>query len=119
VTRSRASQLRFHLLRFHVLPWVLAALLLRASIPMGPMDTTLAAAMCSSQDMSETLEIPGQAPGVHCDYCPLPPPAPPPALIAAVTFSIAALELPLPAHEAPVTRFALHRAQIPRAPPLA
>lgn len=101
-----------------MLPWVLAALLLRAAIPMGPAGTSMAAAMCSSQGMTETLEIPGRAATVHCDYCLIPGAALPPALTAPAVSDAPATLLRFTAHDAPVSRFALDRAQIPRAPPL-
>jgi hypothetical protein len=100
------------------LPWVLAALLLRAAIPMGPAGTAMAAAMCSSQGMTETVEIPGQPTPAHCDYCLIPAAAAPPTLGPGTFLATPAALLPHRAHEAPVSRFALERTQIPRAPPL-
>jgi hypothetical protein len=114
VTPSRAFSLKFHLT-----PWVVAALLLRAAMPMGPMDITLSAAMCSSQGLSETLEIPGSPHPVHCDACVIPAPAMPPALAQLPDFLYTAPEIVITIPDAPIDRFALHRAQIPRAPPLA
>jgi hypothetical protein len=113
------SPSRAYTLKFHVTPWVVAALLLRVAMPMGPMNTMLAAAMCSSQGLAETVEIPGSKLPVHCDACVIPAPAMPPALAQHPDFAITAPAIAFTLHDAPIDRFALHRAQIPRAPPLA
>lgn len=117
----------------YLLPLVISALVLRALIPAGFMPGagegfSLSAAMCNAPSTgaprSETIEIPGAdaptaAAAMHCDFCLVPvlgaafslPTVQPPAAIAFVS---------LPARtDAPVSRFALDRAQTPRAPPLA
>jgi len=116
----------------YLLPLVIGALVLRALIPAGfmpgfGMGTSLTAALCNAPATgnagTEVIEIPGAglpagAGAMHCDFCLLPMMAaanaplslPPPA---AIGFE------PLPPRaDAPASRFALSRAQIPRAPPL-
>lgn len=78
MTRLRSLRIR-HL----VLPFVLAALALRAFIPAGAMpdangNLSFETKMCSTLDgsRSETAELPGEAPaasGPHCEFCGLPP----------------------------------------------
>lgn len=111
--------------RDYLLPLVIGTLVLRALIPVGfmpgaMMGTTLTAAMCSSPAApagTERIEIPGTAPVPHCDFCLttlLGPPSvqPPLASRAAVVAEILSERA-----DAPTSRFALVRAQIPRAPP--
>jgi hypothetical protein len=116
----RVSRPSSYTLRFQVLPWVLGALLLRASIPAGFMPMpggSLSAAMCSTQGMaSEIIEIPGGAPAAHCDYCVAPSLATPPAL-PDPTNTFQAVEPSSDDYAAPQSRFALIRAQSARAPP--
>ena len=117
----------------YLLPLVISALVLRALIPAGFMPGTgegfsLTAAMCNAPSTGaprvEIIEIPGaDAPlataTMHCDFCLVP--------VLGAAFASPALKtsekilsVPLPARvDAPVSRFALSRAQIPRAPPLA
>ena len=110
----------------YLLPLLIGALVLRALIPAGfmpgGMGLSLTAQLCNAPATgnpgTETLEIPGAGMGAtHCDFCLLPlmaatqaPPAlqPPPA----IAFSSLAART-----DAPASRFALQRAQIPRAPP--
>lgn len=117
--------------RDHLLPFVIGALVLRALIPAGFMPTpsaglSLVATMCASPALgvagNEIIQIPGgTAAGghsAHCDFCGLPMLGTPSAL--AHLGSAYAVEFRLlPARvSAPHSRFALQRAQIPRAPPL-
>jgi hypothetical protein len=117
----------------YLLPLVISALVLRALIPAGFMPgtgaaTSLTASLCNAPATgnagTEVIRIPdGGLPmgtgGMHCDYCLVPllaaayalPVVEPPA---AIEFEPVAQRL-----KAPVSRFALRRAQIPRAPPLA
>ena len=116
----------------YLLPLVISALVLRALIPAGFMPGTgegfsLTAAMCNAPatgaPRAEIIEIPGadapQAAAMHCDFCLVP-------VLGAAFVSpalqtsdkILSVALP-PGVDAPVSRFALSRAQIPRAPPLA
>ncbi|MDF3018752.1 MAG: hypothetical protein K0Q92_55 [Steroidobacteraceae bacterium] len=117
----------------YLLPLVISALVLRALIPAGFMPGTgeglsLTAAMCNAPSTgaprAEIIEIPGAdapmtAAVMHCDFCLVP--------VLGAAFASPALQaserilsVPLPARaDAPVSRFALSRAQIPRAPPLA
>jgi hypothetical protein len=119
VTTSHARFRR--LLRIHVLPWVLGALVLRAMIPMGFMPgggTTLAAVLCSTQGLeTERIDIPGSALSMQCDFCLLPAFAAPPAESAE---GVAARVATLPswAPETLAHRFELLRAQTARAPPV-
>jgi hypothetical protein len=117
----------------YLLPLIIGALMLRALIPVGFMPgsgagTSLTAALCNAPATgnagTEVIQIPdGEIPmgmgGAHCDYCLVPmlgaaysPPSLEPP--AAITFEPLAERV-----EAPASRFALQRAQIPRAPPLA
>lgn len=115
----------------YLLPLIIGALVLRALIPVGFMPAsaglTLTAALCNASGTggagTETLEIAGRAPsGVHhdhCDFCLVP--------VLAAAYSLPGIEPPAAVEEtpqgiaqnAPAARFALARAQIPRAPPLA
>ena len=59
-----------------MLPFVLAALALRAFIPAGFVadangSLTFAAQLCSTQDpgQSGTIELPGESPAPHCERC--------------------------------------------------
>jgi DUF2946 family protein len=114
----------------YLLPLVISALVLRALIPVGFMPgsgagTSLTATMCNpvnGKSGTEIIEIPGGLPAgtgaMHCDYCLSP------VLAAAFAFPVivgsdAVASRPSSARiDAPVSRFALSRAQIPRAPPL-
>jgi hypothetical protein len=113
----------------YLLPLVISALVLRALIPVGFMpgsgaSFSITARMCNAVEgaRSETLEIPG-APGaavvMHCDYCVLPVLGAAAAAPAMVSPQVAFLAPPASGVDAPPSRFALQRAQIPRAPPLA
>jgi hypothetical protein len=108
-------------MRFHVLPWVLGALVLRALIPIGlmPGSTSLTAMLCGSQARSERIDIPGAAPLVHCDDCLLPMLGAPPTLSAAWSPPSPGDHSAIVTTTGPHSRFALVRAQIPRAPPAA
>jgi hypothetical protein len=117
---SLLADMRTEAFRARVLPLLLGALVLRAMIPMGYMPAdgmSLSAAMCSMRGGTESIEMPGTG-TVHCDYCVAPPlcapPAPPTITVVARIHS----ELAPARHEAPAPRFALQRAQIPRAPPV-
>ncbi|HEX6638942.1 MAG TPA: hypothetical protein VF033_14900 [Steroidobacteraceae bacterium] len=115
----------------YLLPLVISALVLRALIPVGFMPgsapgLSLTATLCNAPATgnpgTEVIEIPGAPPGMagmHCDFCLVPllgAASAPPSLTppAAIAFE----PLPEPA-SAPAARYALPRAQIPRAPPLA
>ena len=112
----------------YLLPLVLGALVLRALIPAGFMPRMSAggsftALLCNApatgQPRSEIIEIPGAEPVVHCDYCVVP--------VIGAGFTLAHLTaqpaIPFLARavqpDAPHSRFALERAQTPRAPPAA
>jgi hypothetical protein len=115
----------------YLLPLVISALVLRALIPVGFMPAaagvSFTAMLCNvpaTSARTEVLEfpgaeIPGASPAMHCDYCALP------MLGAATTLPVTpacpaiSLETPAAVPDAPFSRFALQRAQIPRAPPLA
>jgi hypothetical protein len=117
-----SSYTRFRrLLRIHVLPWVVGALVLRAMIPMGFMPaegTTLGAVLCSTQGLqTEQIEIPGPPSSMQCDFCLLPAFAAPPAATAG-GMGAAQDSLLSQAHEALPHRFSLDRAQSARAPPV-
>jgi hypothetical protein len=117
-----SSHTRFRrLLRIHVLPWVVGALVLRAMIPMGFMPaggTTLAAVLCSTQGQTtEQIEIPGAAASMQCDFCLLPAFAAPPAASAGGLGESAAV-VPDRANAALPHRFSLDRSQTARAPPV-
>jgi hypothetical protein len=117
--------------RHQLLPFVLGALVLRALIPAGFMPgpsagLSLVAMMCASPAPgaagTELIEIPGGMPvssHSHCDFCGLPMLGAPDAAVQLP--SSPAIEFhSLPERvNAPHSRFALARAQIPRAPPLA
>jgi hypothetical protein len=117
------SRLRSKRLRSNILPPLMAALLLRALIPVGFMPgfadgASFTASMCSSQGTGETIEIPGDHAKPHCDYCVAPLFGAPLALqrchapASASQALNARVDSQLPA--AP-----LARAQSARAPPLA
>jgi hypothetical protein len=120
----------------YLLPLVISALVLRALIPAGFMPghgagLSLTATLCNTPSQpdsgraeTEVIEIAGSGMpsgvgAMHCDFCLVPvlgavytfPPFAPPAAISADSSA----ERP----DAPPSRFALDRAQIPRAPPLA
>jgi hypothetical protein len=117
-----SSHTRFRpLLRNHVLPWVVGALVLRAMIPMGFMPAegaTLGAVLCSTQGAkTEQIDIPAPAPSMQCDFCLLPAFAAPPAATAAGIGERVAVVVS-PAHDTLPHRFPLDRAQTARAPPV-
>lgn len=117
----------------YLLPLVIGALVLRSLIPAGFMPVggeglSLTAAMCNAfstgAPRTEIIEIPGAetpAPSaaMHCDFCLVP--------VLAAGFALPASQTPIAiaffsraaSEDAPASRFALDRAQIPRAPPLA
>lgn len=111
----------------YLLPLLLGALVLRALIPAGFMPGTgagfsLTAMLCNApagDARSETIEIPGAITAAHCDYCVVP--------VLGASLTVPALSpgrtlftsIPQRLLPAPHSRFALIRAQIPRAPPLA
>jgi hypothetical protein len=117
----------------YLLPLVIGALVLRALIPAGFMPgggagLSLTAQMCNTSvtgaPSTETIEIPGAgapmtAAAMHCDFCLVP--------VLAAAYSLHVPQSPgaiafasqSARDDAPVSRFALDRAQIPRAPPLA
>jgi hypothetical protein len=111
----------------YLLPLVLGALVLRALIPVGFMPGmstgfSLTALLCNAPATgarTETIEIPGAITAAHCDYCVVP------VLGAGVTVPTVsagpAVSVLIPPRRlaTPHSRFALARAQIPRAPPLA
>ena len=116
--------------REQVLPFVIGALVLRALIPVGFMpgpgsNLSLAAMLCAPPGLiagTELIEIPGGMPASghsHCDFCGLP-------MLGAlpVDTQLASPDTiestPVPSRvDAPHSRFALERAQTPRAPPRA
>jgi hypothetical protein len=115
----------------YLLPLVIGALALRALIPVGFMPgdgnaLLISAMLClpagapaDANARSEQIEIPGAAHAQHCEYCGLPlaaPAFPPPMLDTRVA---GVFEIPQLGTQAPHPRFALDRAQIPRAPPAA
>jgi hypothetical protein len=114
----------------YLLPMVIGALALRALIPAGFMPgdgnaLSITATLCvpagpvDENGRTEQIEIPGAAHAMHCEYC-VSPASGPPALLATVNTPLAGVvELPPAQLEAPHSRFALDRAQIPRAPPRA
>ncbi len=105
-----------------MLPWVLAALVLRALIPAGFMPmagTSLAAAMCSTLGMpTELIEVPGTTPQLHCDYCVAPAVGASPALPAGPVLE-RGVEPSRRTHDTPRLRLPLDRAHPARGPPLA
>jgi hypothetical protein len=111
-------------LRTYVLPLLLGALALRFLIPTGFMPgsgdgTTLTVSMCSTQNKSEVIKIPGEPAKPHCDNCLMPsvgPPLSPFNIAGPVAVPQRSL---LPLHESQVLETPLARAQIPRAPPSA
>jgi hypothetical protein len=119
VSRSHTQFQR--ILRIHVLPWVLGAVVLRAMIPMGFMPaegTTLGAAMCSTQGLViEEVGIPVPAATMQCDYCLMPAMAAAPAA-SAVTRIEPIAGTPRSGYESPTFRHALDRSQSARAPPV-
>jgi hypothetical protein len=116
VNRSRALASPF-------LPLVLGALVLRALIPAGFMpamgSTVLEAMMCApgSGERTENVEIPGGSTSVHCDFCVMPTLGSAPATSLFSVSSQPHEALPSARSQAPASRFALVRVQIPRAPP--
>jgi hypothetical protein len=113
----------------YLLPLVIGALALRALIPMGFMPgdgnaLSITAALCmpaggTEQAGSEQIELPGTAHTMQCEYC-LSPLSGPPLLLATADAPLVHDFQSFPAHLlAPHSRFALDRAQIPRAPPSA
>ncbi|HUQ11148.1 MAG TPA: DUF2946 family protein [Steroidobacteraceae bacterium] len=117
----------------YLLPLVIGALVLRALIPVGFMPgsgarTSLTASLCNAPATgnagTEVIRIPdGELPmgtgAMHCDYCLVPMLATACALPALQPATAIDFEPAAERNEAPVHRFALLRAQIPRAPPLA
>ena len=116
--------------REYLLPLVIGALALRALIPMGFMPgdgnpLSISAQLCipasdpGDGTRTEQIELPGTAHAVQCEYCLLTLAGPachqatPEARLARVP-QISPARL-----DAPYSRFALERAQIPRAPPSA
>jgi hypothetical protein len=115
----------------YLLPLVIGALALRALIPAGFMPgdgnpLSISATLClpagtraDTNARTEQIEIPGTAHAQQCEYCALPlaapafPPPMPDTRVAGI------LEIPEIGAQAPHSRFALDRAQIPRAPPAA
>ena len=113
----------------YLLPLVIGALALRALIPMGFMPgngnaLSITASLCApgggaDDTGTEQIELPGTAHAMECEYCLSPLPGPPLLLVTADA-PLAHDFQPLPAQLlAPHSRFALDRAQIPRAPPRA
>ena len=113
----------------YLLPLVIGALALRALIPMGFMPgdgnaLSITAALClpaggAGDTGTEQIEIPGTAHAMQCEYC-LSPLSGPPLLLVTADAPLAQDFQSSPAHLlAPHSRFALARAQIPRAPPSA
>lgn len=110
-----------------MLPFVLAALALRAFIPAGAMpdgngDLSFQTKMCSTQggDSSETAELPGEAPavpGMHCEFCGLPPLGAPFAQTHRIPGSLP--DLPPADVTAQISEFTPARAPSARAPPAA
>jgi hypothetical protein len=108
--------------RSYVLPVLLAALALRFLVPHDFMaasseGTTLTAAMCSTNSLQESIEIPGEPAKPHCDNCLLPSLGP--ALAPFNVASILEVTKPplLPHHASQIPDAPLARAQIARAPP--
>jgi len=115
----------------YLLPLVISGLILRALIPAGFMPggaTLLTAALCNApltgETRYETLSIPeGEFPAgmakMHCDFCLAPLWAPAFAVPTLARADAIGFQILPEGAEAPAPRFALQRAQIPRAPPLA
>ena len=122
--RAVISRLRSMRLRANVLPLVLAAMMLRALIPVGFMPgsedgVSLAASMCSTQPgKTETIEIPGEHGKPHCEYCVASPLGAAPAFVAPGITAAAAPAL-LPTTVSQTRKSFLARAQTARAPPRA
>ena len=113
----------------YLLPLVIGALALRALIPMGFMPCngnalSITASLCTpsggaDDTGTEQIELPGNAHAMECEYC-LSPLSGPPLLLVTADAPLALDFQPSPSHRfAPHSRFALDRAQIPRAPPRA
>jgi hypothetical protein len=113
-------------LRTHVLPWMLAAMLLRAFIPPGFMpgaSDTIAATMCSTvgsatQESIQQIEIPGSVPVPHCDFCLWPATGPAPAEPRSALWLERRVDAPHGLVTDPVD-YSLLRAQSARGPPFA
>jgi hypothetical protein len=115
----------------YLLPLVIGALALRALIPVGFMPgagnpLSLSATLCQpagapadGDARTEQVEIPGTAHAQQCEYCALPLAAPAFAPPMRDTRVASVFEIPQVGAQAPHSRFALDRAQIPRAPPAA
>ena len=108
--------------RSYVLPVLLAALALRFLVPHGFMTestagTTLSAAMCSTNGLQESIEIPAESAKPHCDNCLMPSLGP--ALAPFNVASILEVNKPprLPHYLSQIPDAPLARAQIARAPP--
>jgi hypothetical protein len=116
-----------------LLPMVIGALVLRALIPAGFMPgdgnaLSITATLClpagpvgplDENARTEQIEIPGAGHTAHCEYCVSPASGPPASLSAANVPLARDVDIPPAQMEAPHSRFALDRAQIPRAPPRA
>jgi hypothetical protein len=110
--------------RSYVLPLLLGALALRFLIPTGFMPvsdgsngTQLQVSMCSTDNKSELIEIPGEPAKPHCDYCTLPSlDAPLSPVNIAGRIAVPLQTLPLQ-YESQIPEAPLARAQSPRAPP--
>lgn len=120
-----------HLAHDYLLPLVISALVLRALIPVGFMpggSSLLTAALCNApagdEARTETLAIPDPAmpagaAKMHCDFCLAPIWGATHALPTLTQAEAIAFEVLPGRADAPPSRFARDRAQIPRAPPLA
>jgi hypothetical protein len=115
----------------YLLPLVIGALALRALIPIGFMPgdgnpLRIAATLCvpvvapaDGIPRTEQIEIPGTAHAQQCEYCLSPLAGPAFQLPAGNVLVAGRFDVPRAGAEAPHSRFALVRAQIPRAPPAA
>jgi hypothetical protein len=111
--------------RSHLMPLLLAALVLRVLIPTDVMPSegmSLKSPLCSAVPVpgrSELIEIPDASPKPHCDRCLLSPPFEAP--YASLDFGFArTLQGPLlPEQSSQLPEFPLVRAQSARAPPRA
>jgi hypothetical protein len=120
------NRLRAHS-RDYLLPLLISALVLRALIPAGfmpgGMALTLTAQLCNAPATgnagTESIEVPGAGTGaMQCDYCLVPLMAGAQALPTIQPSPAIAFRFQPAPDDAPASRFALQRAQIPRAPPL-
>jgi hypothetical protein len=119
-----------------LLPMVIGALVLRALIPAGFMPgdgnaLSITATLClpagpvgpvgplDDNARTEQIEIPGAGHTAHCEYCVSPASGPPVFPATAHIPPASDVDIPPAQTEAPHSRFALDRAQIPRAPPRA